>query len=66
MILIKNNWYNLDYAKELDILEVINNESNISRDDCTGDSIDILFKVLEKNRNKNIEYKFFRNDSILI
>lgn len=36
----------LSYAKELAILGVINNESDISSDGCVGDSIDIAFKVL--------------------
>lgn len=39
---------NLDYAEELAILGVINNESDISSDGCVGDSIDIAFKVLGK------------------
>lgn len=38
----------LSYAKELAILGVINNESDISSDGCVGDSIDIAFKVLGK------------------
>lgn len=38
----------LDYAKEIAVLGVINNESNISSDGFVGDSIDIAFKILGK------------------
>lgn len=42
---------NLNYAKEITTLGVINNESDISSDACVGDSIDIAFKVLGKKLN---------------
>lgn len=38
----------LNYAKEIANLGVINNESDISNDACIGDSIDIAFKILGK------------------
>lgn len=38
----------LNYAKEIATLGVINNESNVNNDKCVGDSIDIAFKVLGK------------------
>lgn len=38
----------LDYAKAIATLGVINNESVVDSDGCVGDSIDIAFKVLGK------------------
>lgn len=38
----------LAYAKELALLGVINNESDVSSHGCVGDSIDIAFQVLGK------------------
>lgn len=39
---------NLDLAKEIAVLGVINNESTVDENDIIGDSIDIAFKVLGK------------------
>ncbi len=42
---------NIDLAKEIALLGVINNESNIDGNKMVGDSIDIAFKVLGKKLN---------------
>lgn len=45
----------INYAKEIATLGVINNESDINIDGCVGDSIDIAFKVLGKKLDIKIE-----------
>ena len=44
---------NLDYAKEITLLGIINNESQIDNQKLIGDSIDLAFKVLGKKLNVN-------------
>jgi len=44
---------NIELAKEISLLGVINNESNILEDEMVGDSIDIAFKVLGKKLDIN-------------
>lgn len=45
----------LDLAKEIALLGVINNESKVSNNEKVGDSIDIAFKVLGKKLNLKTE-----------
>lgn len=45
---------NLDYAKEIGLLGVINNEASIDKDKMVGDSIDIAFLVLGKKLKINV------------
>lgn len=42
---------NIELAKEITTLGVINNEADVDKDEAVGDSIDIAFKVLGKKLN---------------